>query len=95
MDTKKARALGSLREILESEDKDGGHGLATYGGQQAEEEEAVSDQKRYLVQSWSGGTMCDKTGVERRVEVQVRSEQPNKLCRLKLRLTVPLQCTSF
>lgn len=83
MDTKKARALGSLREILESEDKDGGYGLATYNSQEAEEEEAVSDQKRYLVQSWTGGTMCDKTGVERRVEVQVCSQRLDKRCRLR------------
>jgi hypothetical protein len=28
--------------------------------------------KRYLVQRWGGGTVCDMTGVERKVEVQVR-----------------------
>lgn len=74
MNTKKARTLGSLREILESEDKESVYGLNIYDGSEIEEEEAVSDQKRYLVQSWAGGTMCDKTGVERRVEVQVSSK---------------------
>ncbi len=29
--------------------------------------------QRYLVQRWESGTQCDKTGLPRKVEVQVRS----------------------
>lgn len=34
-------------------------------------EDGFSEAKRYLVQSWGGGTICDMTGMPRRVEVQV------------------------
>lgn len=76
VDTKKARALGSLREILESEDKSDPWGLdvVRQPGREwnGEDDEGLGEQKRYLVQRWSAGTLCDKTGVDRRIEVQVR-----------------------
>lgn len=34
-------------------------------------EEDSDTGKRYLVQHWTGGTSCDMTGLERKVEVQV------------------------
>lgn len=78
MDAKKARALGSLREILASEDKAGedssSHNAVgfVHGTGRGAFESGNGDEKRYLVQRWAGGTLCDKTGVERKVEVQVR-----------------------
>ena len=50
---------GALRDVLAS--RSGLPGLEDDDGQ-----------RRYLVQRWSGGTICDKTGMERKVEVQVR-----------------------
>lgn len=38
-------------------------------------EEDSDSGKRYLVQHWTGGTSCDMTGLERRVEVQVCSSR--------------------
>lgn len=78
VNTRKGRALGTLREILESEDKDssaidvvGGPRSATKSDHwDGHEEEELYGQKSYLVQLWTGGTVCDKTGVERRIEVQ-------------------------
>jgi hypothetical protein len=32
--------------------------------------------KKYLAQKWEGGTLCDKSGVPRSVEVQVRPSYP-------------------
>jgi len=40
---------------------------------------------RYLVQKLNGGTLCDLTGKERRIEVQVFHSQPSMLFRLHLR----------
>lgn len=74
VDVKKARALGSLREILASEDKSEENSLdIVHGGKSAakSDEDAIGDERRYLVQRWTGGTLCDKTGVERSIEVQV------------------------
>lgn len=70
VDAKKARALGSLRDILESEDKDQS-AVGFVHGNGRTDGDSLGDEKRYLVQRWSGGTLCDKTGVDRRVEVQV------------------------
>ena len=73
VDTKRARALGSLREILESYDKVDGQALEVGSRGRATEDDDVSvdDDKRYLVQLWTGGTLCDKTGAQRKTEVQV------------------------
>ena len=71
VDTKKARALGSLREILDSDDKENAQNVGNKLSQNSWEASQIGDQKRYLVQRWTGGTLCDKTGVDRRVEVQV------------------------
>lgn len=71
---KKARALGSLREILASEDKSEEHALEVMHGTKSAakyDEDSIGDERRYLVQRWTGGTLCDKTGVERSIEVQV------------------------
>ena len=38
-----------------------------------EDDETDDDGRRFLVQKWGGGTPCDKTGLPRRVEVQVRA----------------------
>jgi hypothetical protein len=70
VDIKKSRALGSLREILASEDKsspENGLDVRRGGG----DDDSIGDERRYLLQRWTGGTMCDKTGVERSIEVQV------------------------
>ena len=37
---------------------------------------------RYLVQRWGDGTLCDKTGKNREVEVQVRYFRPFFYCGL-------------
>lgn len=71
VDTKKGRALGSLREILESDDKENALNVLNKESSNAWDTDDMEHQKRYLVQRWSGGTLCDKTGVDRRVEVQV------------------------
>lgn len=74
VDVKKARALGSLREILASEDKSEENALEVMNGAKSTlrgEEDSIGDERRYLVQRWTGGTLCDKTGVERSIEVQV------------------------
>lgn len=74
VDVKKARALGSLREILASEDKSQENSLeVVHGGKSASrtDEDHIGDERRYLVQRWTGGTLCDKTGVDRSIEVQV------------------------
>ena len=77
VDAKKARALGSLRDILESEDKDLQNAVGFVQGNNGKaDSDTLGDEKRYLVQRWSGGTLCDKTGVDRRVEVQVRPILP-------------------
>lgn len=78
VDVKKARALGSLREILASEDKSEENALEVMRGGDAKsawrgDEDSIGDERRYLVQRWTGGTLCDKTGVERSIEVQVSS----------------------
>lgn len=89
VDTKRARALGSLREILESDDKVDGQALdiGSHGRTVEDDDMSVDDDKRYLVQLWTGGTLCDKTGAERKTEVQVSShvistspttDQPNR-----------------
>lgn len=75
VNVKKARALGSLREILASEDKSEenslelAHGVGKPGTKN--DDDTIGDEKRYLVQRWTGGTLCDKTGVDRSIEVQV------------------------
>jgi len=74
VDVKKARALGSLREILASEDKSEENSLeVVHGGKSSgkNDEDSIGDERRYLVQRWTGGTLCDKTGVDRSIEVQV------------------------
>lgn len=74
VDVKKARALGSLREILASEDKSEENSLeVVHGGKSSgkNDEDNIGDARRYLVQRWTGGTLCDKTGVHRSIEVQV------------------------
>lgn len=77
VDIKKGRALGSLREILESEDKSEEHALEVMNGiSGTRDEDAIGDEKRYLVQRWTGGTLCDKTGVDRHIEVQVSPNEP-------------------
>ena len=88
MDAKKARALGSLREILASEDKAGEDSAShnavgfVHGTGRGAFESGNGDEKRYLVQRWAGGTLCDKTGVERKVEVQVRLSRGPLSCQL-------------
>lgn len=79
VDAKKARALGSLRDILESEDKDLQNAVGFVQGNGKADPDTLGDEKRYLVQRWSGGTLCDKTGVDRRVEVQVRLAAPSPM----------------
>ena len=72
VDTKKGRALGSLRDILDSADKEDAGAMDLFrGSSSVDGEDLLDDQKRYLVQRWTGGTLCDKTGVDRRIEVQV------------------------
>lgn len=60
-------------------------------GQDADDEDVLGDHKRYLVQSWSGGTMCDKTGVQRRIEVQVNGVS----VRQRSALWLTSLCSSF
>lgn len=48
---------------------------------------------RYLVQKWGGGTICDKTGLPRSVEVQVRAFLSRS--RLSCRVSLLIICRAF
>ena len=61
-------AAGPLSDVL----------LSEFGSQRMNfEDDDAADTKRYLVQRWGGGTVCDMTGMERKVEVQVSLDLPN------------------
>ena len=55
---------------------------ADHGAIAANVELARGVGSRYLVQRWGDGTICDKTGKRREIEVQVCSSSPNRVARL-------------
>lgn len=64
-----------LRELLSSSSTDLDLNFGRTTGEDAHHlsQDAFSNAKRYLVQQWGDGTVCDMTGIPRRVEVQVSS----------------------
>jgi protein OS-9 len=65
----------ALSEYHHSQSQSQSHSRSAGSGKGAEDEVGEVDlvlnsQGRYLVQRWSGGTVCDMTGRPRRIEIQ-------------------------
>lgn len=62
-----------LRELLSSSSTDLDLNFGQTTGEDAHHlsQDGFSNARRYLVQQWGDGTVCDMTGMPRRVEVQV------------------------
>jgi hypothetical protein len=62
--------------------------MADHGALAANLELARGAGSRYLVQRWGDGTLCDKTGKRREIEVQVGSRHPRALFDSIMRISV-------
>ena len=96
----KAKVEGAVKGAVQTTpddtlDQSGVNGVAKKRKGEAGYGELVQrGESRYLVQKLEGGTKCDLTGKERRVEVQVSTLQLHSTWRFQLTDLVPLQPTT-
>ena len=74
----KGFTLGSVEESLPQAEKDVAESNPAVSGKALGHLESRGD-SRYLVQQLEGGTVCDLTGKERRIEIQVRHNTCSKM----------------